>query len=119
MDAASRSVRAGEGASITLANRPRVSRCLGRPPRRTECDDHGLAAPAGERQPLGQPLADHDAPGAHQLADGPTASERLPYDRVPKHGGKTNRPVSDTPPGPTFGEQTRRRNFRRCFDLIC
>ena len=45
-------------------------RCLGRPPRRTECDDHGLAAPAGERQPLGQPLADHDAPGAHQLADG-------------------------------------------------
>ena len=45
-------------------------RCLGRPARRTERDDHWFAAPAGERQPMGQPLADHDAPSAHQLADG-------------------------------------------------
>ena len=44
-------------------------RCLRRPARRTECDDHWLAAPAGKRQPIGQPLADHDAPGAHQFAD--------------------------------------------------
>ena len=40
-------------------------RCLRRPARRTERDDHWLAAPAGERQPL----ADHHAPGAHQVAD--------------------------------------------------
>ena len=28
------------------------------------------SAPAGERQPIGQPLADYDAAGTHQLADG-------------------------------------------------
>ena len=43
-------------------------RCLRRPARRTERDDHRVAAPAGERQPIGQSLADHAAAAAHQLA---------------------------------------------------
>ena len=68
--AASRRDRDAAGANITFANRPECERrCLGRPARRTERDDHRVAAPAGERQPIGQSLADHAAAAAHQLAD--------------------------------------------------